>query len=436
MRGLEIILPWLAGAAGVLALVLLPWGWRGRRVSEHPHCRRCGFDLFGLPPTSRRCSECGADLGKPKAIRSGRRERYRGLVLAGLGLLLACAGFWGYATTQRLRSLPAADKPTWWLLVNAKSKTPAVEQAAMGELLGRYDKHALTPKQTAALIDRLLDIQGRAGVKWSRERSRIIEDARLNGHLSDDKWDRYLRQSVRFTLVLRSSSRLFDALPFAIAMAYLPATSIKADFRIGGLEIAGIPCPVPEKMGRTWSVSADLVKGGFIRLPQDLFARLPSGPNTVKAWLDVDFSYPGKDSNKIERRLRIPVEAQFTLVPAGMQAVMLVAPAEHQAAMRSAVSIRRTGSVRRPQITIEAKSTPVPMAAQVWVRGVDRQRFAGTLCNFSEWPGTRSAVCDLADFDADYVDIVLRPDPELTVETMKVTEIWGQEILLEHVRVR
>ena len=41
-----LILPALLLVAGI---VLTVRGLRGRRVDDHPHCRKCGFDLIGLP---------------------------------------------------------------------------------------------------------------------------------------------------------------------------------------------------------------------------------------------------------------------------------------------------------------------------------------------------------------------------------------------------
>jgi ribosomal protein L37E len=47
----------------LLGVVIFWRGMRGRRVGDdHPFCRRCGFDLFGLPPGRDVCTECGADL--------------------------------------------------------------------------------------------------------------------------------------------------------------------------------------------------------------------------------------------------------------------------------------------------------------------------------------------------------------------------------------
>jgi predicted RNA-binding Zn-ribbon protein involved in translation (DUF1610 family) len=52
---------------------LLRRGLRGPAVEvEHPFCKRCGYDLFGRPPESELCPECGANLLRSQAMRCGR----------------------------------------------------------------------------------------------------------------------------------------------------------------------------------------------------------------------------------------------------------------------------------------------------------------------------------------------------------------------------
>jgi hypothetical protein len=83
-----------AGGLGLLfTLALMIRLRRGRRVGDHPSCRKCGHDLFGLPETSACCPECGADLTRrrakldgiyaPSAWRWGRRA----MLLAALGVV-------------------------------------------------------------------------------------------------------------------------------------------------------------------------------------------------------------------------------------------------------------------------------------------------------------------------------------------------------------
>src|ERR1051325_12180197 len=67
-------------------------GFKGRLLDDHPLCRRCGFDLFGKPTDSTRCSECGADLNVASATTIGHRKRGRAAIIFGTTLLLPLLG--------------------------------------------------------------------------------------------------------------------------------------------------------------------------------------------------------------------------------------------------------------------------------------------------------------------------------------------------------
>src|SRR5688500_20138720 len=83
------LLTWVAVLVPLLAgMLFVRLGLRGKRVDDHPLCRRCGFDLFGLPEGATECSECGADLSvRWKAVRIGNRHRRGGLDAGGARLL-------------------------------------------------------------------------------------------------------------------------------------------------------------------------------------------------------------------------------------------------------------------------------------------------------------------------------------------------------------
>ncbi len=51
VNGVPLIPLLFFAVAGVVALVL---GLRGRRIDDHPICRKCGFDLVGSLPSARR----------------------------------------------------------------------------------------------------------------------------------------------------------------------------------------------------------------------------------------------------------------------------------------------------------------------------------------------------------------------------------------------
>lgn len=144
----------LVGAA------LFAAGMRGRRIDDHPLCRKCGFDLTGKPAESARCAECGADLSKPNAIRVGHRVRRRALGVAGLllggvaGVQLGLQGVhWG-REIQWIRYSSVS-----LLLNNADSATPATRAPALRELGRRLAQDNLSAKKAAQIVDHALDVQ-------------------------------------------------------------------------------------------------------------------------------------------------------------------------------------------------------------------------------------------------------------------------------------
>jgi ribosomal protein L37E len=102
-----------AAVAGAGAVV---YGMRGRRIDDHPLCRRCGFDLVGLPAGSSACSECGGSIVVRKAIRFGHRQRNGRIVALGMILLLLGGGQLGIMAGSAPGELPGTttSRPGGW----------------------------------------------------------------------------------------------------------------------------------------------------------------------------------------------------------------------------------------------------------------------------------------------------------------------------------
>jgi ribosomal protein L37E len=142
------------GAVLALAIGLLAAGLRGRRQDRHPVCRRCGFDLFGLPPDSNRCSECGADLRRRRATRIGNRRRSTRTVGLAVALLLPTLAWFGtlgwiFGSGAEI----VRYKPVWWLTADAHSDDPATRDVAFAELLRRIRAGSIADAPLAKVVD-------------------------------------------------------------------------------------------------------------------------------------------------------------------------------------------------------------------------------------------------------------------------------------------
>ena len=101
----------------VVAFCLLVVGWRGRVVGAQPVCRKCGFDLTGRPAASTACPECGADLRKLHAIRSGHVQRRKGIFLTGVVLMLMSATWVGLTGLIAVQNVDLSPYEPLWMLV-------------------------------------------------------------------------------------------------------------------------------------------------------------------------------------------------------------------------------------------------------------------------------------------------------------------------------
>ncbi|TVQ51861.1 MAG: hypothetical protein EA377_11415, partial [Phycisphaerales bacterium] len=81
-----------AVALTVVGLVVACIGWRGRRIDDHPVCRGCGFDLYGLSHNNEHCPECGRQVGVVRSVRTGNRKRRPALIALGVMLMLIAVG--------------------------------------------------------------------------------------------------------------------------------------------------------------------------------------------------------------------------------------------------------------------------------------------------------------------------------------------------------
>ncbi|HEV2295574.1 MAG TPA: hypothetical protein VGR35_17125 [Tepidisphaeraceae bacterium] len=210
-------------ALSVLAsLLLIRRGLRGRFIGDHPVCRRCGFDLFGLPDDQRNCPECGSDIRAPAAVQVGHRQRRMGMVYGGWALLLLLGvtlivGGRSVAREVNWQSM----KPVTWLARDARSG----DIIAWTELARRVRTTQIRGEQVQPLIADALALQKDLTRMWLPAVGDFVEDARAAEMVTDKDWQTYARQAPQLSLRWRAKVRRGDDLPGEVAFGTARAGS-------------------------------------------------------------------------------------------------------------------------------------------------------------------------------------------------------------------
>ena len=193
---------WLfIGGMLIAGLLLLIRGWRGRKVGDHPHCRGCEFDLYGLPPDAASCPECGQNIATPQATLRGAKQRGRKMIAIGLVLLIfggLSGGFtiwWSTSQASIYAHLPS--ECLIWLVDDPDARE---------ELIVRLGKNELSPSTISHLIDLAWNAQTDQTQPWDTRWSKILELAHSGGYASDaqiQQIERSVQQSAEgITLAL------------------------------------------------------------------------------------------------------------------------------------------------------------------------------------------------------------------------------------------
>jgi ribosomal protein L37E len=439
-------------AAVILPLLLLGgalmWlGVRGRRVDDHPICRRCGFDLFGRPEGSDRCAECGYDLGRPRAMRDGRRERRGGLLGGGVALLLVALALAGGKTyTAYLASDVQANKPSWWLVRELDSGDPAVAAAAAQELSNRVLTRTLVQRHIDDAVDRMLERQADEQRTWDRAFGDFIDGARQANQLDDARYHRYAAQAARFALIVRPRINRGDPLPFAIRE--LPArigsqSTLKVHYTttgsIDGLVVAGRV----SSLTLLTNHDNDAVASAMSFAPK-VADQLADGRHEAKVVVHLEFHSTGARAEPTPLLWTKKVlTAPFELLPAEPSAVEVVRDDALRPTIERAVRVTQADYEKWTpdefQIGLRLDAVPIDVAFDVFVRTADGKEYPLTSIATvagaakSAVAGGRIAIPNLA---GDGVELVLRPSVRAAKRTPDVFGVWDGEIVKRDLTVK
>jgi hypothetical protein len=434
----------------ILALALFPLGLRGRRVDDHPLCRRCGFDLFGAPAGSSACPECGADLSRPRATRTGNRVRRAGLRAGALGALaLALAAVSGTSWVSMRGTDLTPYKPAW-LVMREVSGPEAISRPALRELSRRLAAGSLSDEEVDAFADRALALQADRTQRWLPAWGTFLEAAYDAGRLDADRWDRYLRQSVELRMMLRPRIRRGDPLPVA---AYVDRVRVGDERRftvsygrIAPLSVSGVPLARDDGTGTPGVLNGVGVDQYFAVLRPDptALAQLADGELVARGDVNVAITDVKHLSAPPVHFVARP-EVRFTLLPADQPSVTPIEEPDLADRLRRAFDARLIVDPRGPgTLSLDmVGDVPASLGFDVLVRAAGREWPMG---RFAIWQGSFKTSPErtnvsyvnpgaLPGLTAASVDIVLRSNPSASLESIYMTEVWDGEVVFEDVVV-
>jgi hypothetical protein len=436
----------------VVGLILILMGLRGRRIDEHPLCRRCGFDLVARPEGAENCSECGAGLGRRRAIRIGNRAKRWGFALLGLLLVLEMGAWLAVQGVQELKRRDlTAYKPVGWLVAEARGKDAQQSDAAMKRLVQLFNDGELNDRQNRKVVGLILAAQADASRNWSKELGLALEQAYEQGRLKEEEWQTYWRQAWNVSIRVRGEVSRGGDLPLLVVTGVVPrdsgrvpnANAVITRVKLQGMELVVPPFAPPRPSRPTGGVRDRTVTLSLLPLA----AKLRDGPQTVEAEVVLHL-YEMK--NVLQRRgevptkrIVVPVRAEFLLHPPEHPTVVLMSDQELRTEMQESITTegiyvsRRQGSIEQDmscRITISKPPCHTAFTVSVRQRGLEWQ--LGVVECDQRTSGTVELTGRADELSETKAELVLRPAPQQAASTVHVKEIWGDAVILGGVPVK
>ena len=386
------LLLWPLAISALLGLILLVRGWRGRRIDDHPLCRRCGYDLVASAQATN-CPECGRDLTQPGAIRIGHRRRRRVALTFGIVLLLAAlggGGFLGWSRASNFNWYPY--KPLWLLRQDAAGTNPTKAVASQREIIMRLTAAKLSKEQIDGIVSEALAAQSNMQATWHSWWGDFIEYAWQQGSVSEQNIIQYARTAVETSYELEIPERVRPR-------SMLMVGSSHAAKRAGntGLLMAEVQSgPVRMEDGMVLSSgggrSRSSISGGNTgRSASGSTIDLPVGKHVASSDATVRIypaaSFMSTSIGEVEPSATPPaplveftmrMEKGFEVVPDDQEIVERFTDASLEPAIRAATTIRTIMAARMPRGTtilcdVDIRNPPVGVAFEVFVRVGERE---------------------------------------------------------------
>jgi hypothetical protein len=446
----------------IIGGALLAIGLRGRRVDDHPLCRRCGFDLIGTPGIER-CSECGLELRGSQSIRVGHRARRRAFLLGGTALLLPAVVMLGGAGLGALSGINWQHfRLTSWVISDLDSSSGRVVDAAFAELLRRQKAKSLSDDATDRIHAWVLAAQADTTGRWDESWGDFVEASRKSNQLSNEQWEQYVLHASMPVLLVRPTVRQSDPLPIEVDFELRAgsSSSFRGMWRWTQLSVRNVAATVTDEAGEFELTGTGRSRTTFLTGTDEVFtSRLELGEAPVRATIEL-FVEPGVT--------RI-MDGEFSGKEVGPRIVELsgttvVHPSDapealtfendsmrdgvEQSVAISVVNRSWSRSTEQWQCTIRVRDIPVSVNWEMWIRYAGEEargdvfdmRFSSgmtmsmTTTAFIRNPEA-AALLRQAATAGDMVTVLLRPNLERLRRLTDTSPTWGGEVVIPNVPV-
>ncbi|MEM9251806.1 MAG: hypothetical protein AAGB29_05605 [Planctomycetota bacterium] len=445
----------------IVGSLLIAVGWRGRRVSDHPHCRPCKFDLHGsmdtngLAPES--CPECGCSLRSGRRVQQGLRRKRPALLSVGLAVLLLGVGAIGVQAYVGSRNVSLNPyKPVWLLRYEAGRHGTATSVAALDELIARHHAGRLAQPAIDLLVAEGMQLQADMTATWEPRWGELVEYAREQGQVNDADWERYMATAVTVSLALEVRPRVRIGEPIYTWTVSRRSRLSDSDRRwwarmtTQSFEVDGIVDP---KSLRDRGSSGTSIRGRSGRgrtgtyedFNRDVWGELEPGTHEAARTVAIElFEMDANNGRKIEPAfLTVEHRLTDTFELTDESTVAAVVNDEHRQAVRDALKIEsiefETNGWPGFDFQIELDHPPVGLAFDVFIVADDgTEAKIGSLdegANDSTHLSTGHNQRELTWNDP-VVRVVFRPSAERAMRTADVFEYWGEEVVFEDVPVK
>ncbi len=440
----------MLGLTAAIGLLLCIWCLRGKRIDDHPVCRKCGYDLSGAPEPYNKCSECGADLTTKRAMRKGNRKKLMGSAMVTGVVALVAAVLLGMMIFNTFGGTSInAYKPFWLLKLEATSTVLGPNDQALDELLLRAESGSLSSGQLDDLMDATLKMQADMSIPWDPTWGDVFAELFTRGVGTPKQREQYAAGIYAFDIKVRPRVRLGDSIPVKKYDAYNRGHGDKAEYRSYKLQkpiieidgsVTGRPYRTTSTLGFSDNPNWEDVGGTQVRFNDEELKSLAAGTHTLKLIETTEIRLDGMTVATIDRTST----KNFEIVSADTDDIERIHDPAAAALMEKGVTVDRNligyhYRLRRDRFLVNLKidGTTAPFAYAINAKSGEDQWWLGTIaCNSPTHSESFGFVRGWPDnFVAERVDLIFRPDPDAARETIDVFRILDHEFVIKDVRV-